>query len=125
MARPKTKEELLKAASENFDKLWQLIDSMTDEALNTEFDFSSDASKKEAHWQRDKNLRDVLTHLYEWHQLLLNWVDSNMAGNKADFLPKPYNWKNYGEINREFFNLHQSTSLESAKKCLKRVMKTY
>lgn len=120
MARPKTKEELIAAATIGFNTLWRLIESMTEDALTTEFDFSGDVSKKEDHWKRDKNLRDVLIHLYEWHQLLLIWVESNMAGNKVGFLPEPYNWKNYREMNREFCEAHQSTSLESAKKMLKK-----
>lgn len=73
MPRPKTKEDLLLAAKENFEKLQTLISKLSDEELNTPFDFSQDAKKKEAHWRRDKNVRDVLIHLYEWHQLLLNW----------------------------------------------------
>ncbi|WP_394364849.1 ClbS/DfsB family four-helix bundle protein [Porphyromonas circumdentaria] len=28
-------------------------------------------------WSLDKKLRDVFVHLYEWHQLLLNWVKNN------------------------------------------------
>ncbi|MBM7037135.1 ClbS/DfsB family four-helix bundle protein [Vibrio sp. 188UL20-2] len=47
---------------------------MSEEALNTEFDFFADASIKEQHWSRDRNLRDVLLHLYEWHQLSIKWV---------------------------------------------------
>ena len=119
MARPTTKKDLIEATNSSFEKLWQLIDSMSEEALNTEFDFSSDLKKKEAHWKRDKNLRDVLIHLYEWHQLLLNWVTSNMAGNKVAFLPEPYNWKTYGEMNIEFWRKHQNTKLGNAKKMLK------
>jgi len=119
MARPKTKEELIEAAGVNFDKLWKLIDSMSEKVLNTEFDFSDDLKKKEAHWKRDKNLRDVLIHLYEWHQLLLNWIKSNIDGNKIDFLPKPYTWKTYGEMNIEFWEKHQNTKIEDAKKMLK------
>lgn len=120
MARPTTKEELIDAANKNFEKLWQLIDSMTEEALNTEFDFSNDLKKKEAHWKRDKNLRDVLIHLYEWHQLLLKWVQSNMSSEeKVPFLPKPYTWKTYGEMNIEFWKKHQNTSLASAKEMLR------
>lgn len=119
MTRPKNKEDLLKSAKERFDKLWQVIDAMSENALHTEFDFSSDMKKEEAHWSRDKNLRDVLIHLYEWHQLLLNWVDSNREGNKHPFIPEPYNWKTYGEMNREFWLNHQDTSLEDAKEKVK------
>ena len=57
-----------------------LILGLTENELSTPFDFSSDVKKKEAHWKRDKNLRDILIHLYEWHQLLLNWVQSNRGG---------------------------------------------
>ena len=119
MARPTTKKDLIEAANSNFEKLWKLIDLMTDKELNMEFDFSDDLKKKEAHWKRDKNLRDVLIHLYEWHQLLLNWVQSNVTGNKKDFLPKPYNWKTYGEMNVEFWKEHQNTKLENAREMLK------
>ena len=68
MPRPKTKEDLLLAAKENYEKLQTLISKMSDQVLNTPFDFSLDEKKKEAHWRRDKNLRDVLIHLYEWHR---------------------------------------------------------
>ena len=77
MPRPKTKEELVLASKGNYEKLNLLISQLSEEELQTPFDFSKDQKKKEAHWKRDKNLRDVLIHLYEWHQLLLNWVDSN------------------------------------------------
>lgn len=119
MARPQNKEDLIKAAKENFDKLWQLIESMPKGALDTEFDFSSDSKKKEAHWGRDKNLRDILVHLYEWHQLLLNWISKNIAGNKSDFLPEPYSWKSYGEMNTEFWKKHQKTQLKDAEELVK------
>lgn len=118
MARPTTKKDLIEAATTNFDKLFILIDSMSEDELNTEFEFSKDESKKEAHWQRDKNIRDILVHLYEWHQLLIKWINSNSNGNKSPFLPAPYNWKTYGEMNIEFFRKHQCTSYEIAKEML-------
>jgi len=115
MARPKTKEELISQATNTFEKLFQYVDSMPDEMLKKEFDFSDDKSKKEQHWGRDRNLRDVLIHLYEWHQLLLKWVNSNMSGKRANFLPEPYNWKTYGQMNIEFWQKHQATDLQVAK----------
>ncbi len=73
MPRPHNKEDLLKAAQENYESLMSLIDGLSEKELNTPFDFSNQPSKKEAHWSRDKNVRDVLIHLYEWHQLLLDF----------------------------------------------------
>ena len=119
MSRPKTKEDLMNSAKENYEKLGAIISKMSEEELNTPFDFSKDEKKKEAHWRRDKNLRDVLIHLYEWHQLILNWVNSNKNGEKKAFLPQPYNWKTYGEMNVEFFKKHQDTPLQKAKEMLK------
>lgn len=120
MGRPATKPDLLKAASDNYEKLNLLISSLTEKALSTPFDFSSDAKKKEAHWQRDKNLRDVLIHLYEWHQLLLNWIAANQKEDFRPFIPRPYTWKTYGELNVRFWEKHQNTSLEDAKKLLEK-----
>ena len=120
MARPKTKENLMIAAKENFEKLNTLISKMSDKELTTPFDFSKDEKKKEAHWKRDKNLRDVLIHLYEWHQLILNWVESNQKGEEKPFLPEPYNWRTYGDMNVEFWKKHQNTSLEDATRNLEK-----
>lgn len=91
---------------------------MTEDEQTAIFNFGDNFNKKEAHWQRDKTLRDVLVHLYEWHQLLLNWVESNQNGEAKPFLPDPYNWKTYGEMNVQFWNKHQSTPYEDSKKML-------
>lgn len=142
MARPTTKTDLQSAAGENYEKLTAMIAGMTEKELNTPFDFSGSASKKEAHWKRDRNLRDVLIHLYEWHQLLLNWVRANYIDGKGEngadgadadgapvrmtargkkketyqsLLPQPYNWKTYGDMNVEFWKKHQGTTLDEAK----------
>lgn len=118
MPRAKTKDELLKSSKTNFEKLWTFIDSMSQKELETEFNFFDDEKKKEAHWKRDKNLRDVLVHLYEWHRLTMIWIYSNQQGMQKDFLPKPYTWKTYGAMNEEFFKKHQKTSLYEAKDML-------
>ena len=120
MVRPQTKENLMIAAKENFEKLNTLISKMSDKELTTPFDFSKDEKKKEAHWKRDKNLRDVLIHLYEWHQLILNWVESNQKGEEKPFLPEPYNWRTYGDMNVEFWKKHQNTSFEDATRILEK-----
>ncbi len=119
MARPVIKEDLIKFANEKYNELWNFINSMTEEEQTTLFSF--DVSKgKEAHWKRDKNIRDVLIHIYEWHQLLLNWIDANKKGENKPFLPEPYNWKTYGEMNVEMiWKKHQNTPYGKAKDMLK------
>lgn len=118
MGRAATKADLLTSAAENYEKMNTLIMGLTGEELSTPFDFSDDEKKKEAHWKRDINLRDVLIHLYEWHRLLLKWIRANQNGDNKPFIPKPYTWKTYGLMNMEFWKKHQDTSLEDAKKML-------
>lgn len=113
MARPATKKDLLLTGNEMYEKLITLLDSFTDEALYESFAFDVE-KEKQAHWKRDKNIRDVLIHLYEWHQLLLRWVDTNLHGVQTQFLKEGYNWKTYGNMNIYFWEIHQETTYEEA-----------
>ncbi|MDR0763979.1 MAG: ClbS/DfsB family four-helix bundle protein [Synergistaceae bacterium] len=119
MPRPETKTELLIAANTRFDKLFALIDAMPKSEQTAAFCFDVDKAGKEAHWKRDKNIRDVLVHLYEWHRLLLNWVAANRSGESKPFLPAPYNWKTYGDMNAGFWKKHQPTPHERSREMLK------
>lgn len=119
MARATTKVDLVTSANGQFEKMWKLIDTMSDEQQNATFGKEMATAGKEAHWSRDKNLRDILVHLYEWHLLLLNWIKVNSSGEHKPFLPEPYNWKTYPTMNVEFWKKHQSTPLTEAKAKLK------
>lgn len=57
MARPQTKNDLLEQAQTNYDKLLNLINSLSPEEQLGEFPFEG----------RDRQIRDCLAHLYEWH----------------------------------------------------------
>lgn len=125
MTRAKNKAELIKSANDNFDKMFGLIDSLTEQEQNAIFKFGAEAGK-EQHWGRDRNIRDILIHLYEWHDLLIRFVDANMKGENKPFLPEPYNWKTYGEMNVGFWQKHQDTpyveAIEMVKKSHKKVI---
>lgn len=118
MARPQTKDELITAANHQFADWFKRIDSLNDTVFHTPFDFSDYPKLTESHWQRDKNIRDVLIHLYEWHQLLIAWIDRNQSGVMSDFLPKPYNWRTIAEMNATFWEKHQQTPYDDAVKLL-------
>ncbi len=119
MPRPKIKHELITASGDTFAKLWQLIDGLDDNALTANFDFGDNPKLSEAHWQRDKNIKDVLIHVYEWHRLLINWIDANQSGKGMPFLPEPYNWTSYQAMNTAFVEKHQQTTYEQATVLLK------
>ncbi|MBI5538977.1 MAG: ClbS/DfsB family four-helix bundle protein [Bacteroidia bacterium] len=109
MARPTTKLQLKETSDNNFNKLFTLINSLKKKEQEQFFSFED----------RDRNIRDVLIHLYEWHQLLLNWVRFNKAGEKINFLPEPYNWKTYPQMNVKFWEKHQKTLLDKSISLLK------
>ena len=113
MPRPTTKSDLIQVANDQFAKLWSLIGEMSDEEKSTDIVPN----------ERDKNVRDVLVHLYEWHYLLLNWIRSNTNGNPVPFLPAPYNWKTYPQMNVVFWEKHQNTSYTDAETMLKKTHK--
>lgn len=104
MPRPKTKDELISAGNENFNKLFNFINSMSEQEQNKTFSFED----------RDRNIRDVLVHLTEWHQLLINWINTNQSGTTEPFLPEPYNWKTYPEMNVKIWERHQNTPYQKA-----------
>lgn len=113
VGRANTKKDLIESASKQYGKLIDMLNSISKKAIDKPFSFNIDG-RKEAHWKRDNNLRDVIVHLYEWHQLLLDWVKSNMNDGNQPFLPAPYNWKTYGDLNIEFWKKHQNTSYNQA-----------
>ena len=60
MARATTKADLIASAEGQWYKLWQLIGGMDQNVRTAAFDFGDYVGKKEAHWRRDKILRDAL-----------------------------------------------------------------
>ncbi len=126
MPRPRTKKDLIELSNLNFQKLWEITQGLSEKEFNTPFDFSNNPKLKEAHWKRDKNVRDILVHLYEWHQLLINWITKNRKWEKTSFLPEPYTFKDIAPMNVGFWEAHQNTdyekSIEMLKKSHKEVM---
>ena len=110
MSRPTNKVQLEELAQENYQKLMTLVESFSPSQQAGKFPFED----------RDKNIRDVLIHLYEWHQLLLNWEKSNLQGVPCEFLRAGFNWKTYPQMNIEFWQEHQKTGLDEAKKMLQK-----
>lgn len=110
MPRPQSKPDLIQAANDQFAKLWKLIDSMSEEEQNAAFLFED----------RDKNVRDVLIHLYEWHQMLQRWYQVGTLEGGIPHVPgEGYTWKTLPALNREIWQRYQDVSLPAAKEMLK------
>lgn len=106
MPRPKSKTELENLSQENFEKLMTLISSMPLEDQEKDFPKGT----------MNRNIRDILCHLYEWHIMFLNWYDLGMRNEKPAMPAKGYTWKTLPELNRKIFEKYQNTSLAESKK---------
>jgi len=110
MPRPTTKSDLFEAANDQFEKLWKLIDSMSEEVQNAAFSFED----------RDQNLRDLLVHLYEWHQMVKRWHrEGTLEGGMPEVPGRGYTWKTLPGLNMEIWKDYQGTKLNEAKKMLR------
>ncbi len=119
MARPQTKDELIAASDAQLDKLMDLLGSLPPADREADFPPAFTGRGPEAHWQRDKNCKDVVIHLYEWQRLWLSWVTANMDGRSQPFLPRPYTWSSYAGMNEELRDQHLSTSYSEAVELLR------
>lgn len=107
MARPTNKTDLLALSSNLYDKLVSTIESLDKTRLNEDFTTLS----------LNKNVRDVLMHLHEWHTMFLSWYEVGMAGGKPIMPTKGYSWKTTPELNIAINQKHQHISaLESIDK---------
>ncbi len=109
MARPKTKEELLQLSQANFSKLMDFINSMSEKEQEKEFLGTT----------MNRNIRDVLGHLHEWHTMMLNWYIVGMSGKKPAIPAEGYTWKTTPELNRKIWKEYQKRELNEVKNLLK------
>ena len=107
------KENLIADANAHLEQLFNKL-ATSKELAEAEFRFNPEAMGNEAHWKRDKNMRDVLMHLYEWNKLFVLWISSNRKGEPRPLMPEPYDWSNYDGFNMEIFNKYQDVEYKKA-----------
>lgn len=103
------KEILLLNSDMNFKSMLAIIESVPrskrDSSVETE--------------ERDKNFRDVLMHLYEWHAMLERWYREGMDGD-VPFMPAAgYKWSTLKLLNLQIWEKYQDVTLNQAIKKLK------
>jgi hypothetical protein len=108
MPRPKTKKELIELSKENYEKLIALVDSFSEEEKHAEFPEGT----------LNRNIRDVLAHLHEWHLMMLDWYKVGMNGKKPEMPAKGYSWKQTPELNKEIWKKYRKSELGEVRKLL-------
>ncbi|MDR0334569.1 MAG: ClbS/DfsB family four-helix bundle protein [Methanomassiliicoccaceae archaeon] len=120
MSRAATKTELIDAAEAQFDKLLRMIGSMSADERDMGFCFGEDAKRKEAHWARDRNLRDVLVHLHEWHLMVGRWHHEGTVKGGMPAVPgEGYTWRTLPDLNRKIWEKYQDVPLNDSETMLR------
>ncbi|MEO0585690.1 MAG: ClbS/DfsB family four-helix bundle protein [Bacteroidota bacterium] len=103
MPRPKNKADLLLKSQQNFDRLMSFLADFSHAELNSEFPEGT----------MNRNVRDVLGHLYYWHLMMLRWYEEGMQGIKPAIPAEGYTWKTTPDLNRHIWEECQSTDLDT------------
>lgn len=105
MARPKTREELLKLSSFNFQKLNDYIDSFPKTVQEEDFPEGT----------MNRNIRDVIAHLHHWHLMFLEWYAIGMDGKKPHIPAEGHNWRTLPALNKKIRENYLSISLDEVR----------
>lgn len=109
MARPTTKKDLLEAAEHEYTVLLNDIDSLTDHQQHQSFEFED----------RDKNVRDVLAHLYHWHTMMESWYQIGTVQGEMPLVPgEGYTWRTLPQMNLKIWEAYQDVTLEDIRQKL-------
>ena len=93
MARPTSKGSLVTLAKENYQRLISLIEALPERQREKAFPEGT----------MNRNIRDVIGHLYYWHLLFLNWYEEGMKGGKPKIPKEGYTMKDTPKLNREIW----------------------
>jgi len=117
MPKPKNKLELINQSQEKYAALLELINSYTPEQLSKDFSTTG----------LNRNVRDVVAHLNEWHLFIMRWYKDGMQGKKPDMPASGYTWKTLPalniEINKKYKDLPLANAQAQLAKSYKKVQK--
>ena len=113
MPRPQTKNDLLELAAKNYDKLFAFIDGLSSEEQQKEFPQGT----------LNRNISDVLAHMHEWHNMVLDWYEVGMRGETLAIPAEGYNWRQIPELNQGIWERYRHMDLEESKRLFNKTHK--
>ena len=66
----------------------------------------------------NRNIKDVLAHLHQWHLMMLEWYKIGLKREKPDMPAKEYTWKTLPDLNKKIWEDYRNIKLEEAKELL-------
>lgn len=98
------KQQLITHSNETYNQLVELINSFSPEQQAATFPFED----------RDRNIRDVVSHLHEWQLMLMEWYQQGMEGEQPIMPKQGYTWQDLPALNQLIWEKYQNTPLDTA-----------
>ena len=112
-----SKEQLLTDAEQQFQALLHFIQAIPSKKRALSIDTT----------KRNKNFRDVLMHLYEWHAMLERWYREGMDGDTPEMPAPGFKWRQLDKLNDQirdnYDHIKLSQSIKKVTLSHNRVMK--
>ena len=96
MGRPTSKSELVAVASEEFERLWTAVDSVSTQ--DRELPGACEA------W----SVKDLLAHLHAWHQMTLSWEKAGSAGESPSIPAEGFTFAETPTLNETIYQRTRS-----------------
>ena len=113
MARPKTKSELISLSQANFTKLLDYVDTFS----------KAEQARNFPKGTLNRNIGDVLAHLYHWHLLMSSWYKEGMSGKIPTMPAAGYTWKTLPAYNKLVQKQYRDIGVDKARKLLMKSFK--
>ena len=107
MARARNKQQLLEFGDVEFTTLLNHIAELDDLTMTKEHVFDN------------RTVKDIIAHLYAWHQLLLTWYNEGMTDKKPQIPAPGYTFKETPELNEKLYQEYKDIELKDITKKLK------
>ena len=100
MARPTNKGELLEAMAREY------------ELLLTEIEAVDPGNREVPGACEEWSIKDILGHLYAWHEMFLQWEAAGAAGETIEMPAPGYTWKDTPALNEAIYQRMKDVSYE-------------
>lgn len=117
MAIPINKMELIKAISENFDKLKKQLITVPHELIYEK--------TLEGHAQLTKmSIHNLVSYLLGWGKIVIKWIDAKEDISAIEFPETGFKWNQLGELAQKFYSDFSNNTYEEVINQLDNTKKT-
>ncbi len=106
MSRPVHKDDLMLESEKTYHELMQFIDTLPESVKTQAFPPGT----------LNRDIRDVLGHLHQWHHMMLDWYQQGMKGLKPVMPAEGYSWKDTPKLNATIQQRYHSMPLKDVRK---------